>query len=531
MKERRLLRPWWPPIVASFGAAVTLLIWQAMLHHEHTQITGTVKLATYSVQADMISDIDVRIRGLIQIAKLWEIWKKPSQNEFRQHSTLFIGHHPGCLAIGWVGLDYKVRWIVPVDGDDAIRDSFSHFDEGQRKWLRQTLESRSTAVAPSFPAPHDQRYLPIWVPVSAHNHPEGFILGIFQARTLINDITADYSDWGYEIQVFEGTNQLYQLLGTVPLNEWYQEATVELPGADWRVRLWPSEKALPSSYPLSRTLLMGGLSVSALLTLAILLAQRAALSATNLELANRELTKENEDRRRAEDSLRDLSARVLQLQDEERRHIARELHDSTAQSLFGLTIKLRLIAESESPDDPECVRQLSEGRQLADQCLSEMRTMSYLLHPPSLDDLGLVPALRSLAKGFTERSGILVDMQLPSDLNRLHEEAETALFRIVQESLSNIHRHSGSRVARIELEKEDKSLVLRISDRGRGIATGVLQQTVDPTLIGVGIAGMRARLSQLGGKLQVKSSSQGTTVVATLPLGQPETHNSWSHPS
>jgi two-component system, NarL family, sensor kinase len=144
--------------------------------------------------------------------------------------------------------------------------------------------------------------------------------------------------------------------------------------------------------------------------------------------------------------------------------------------------------------------------------------MSYLLHPPSLDDLGLLPACRSLAKGFTERSGILVDMDLPAKLDRLPQDVETALFRVVQESLSNIHRHSGSKNARIQLSQDDDAIRLEVSDQGRGFVNEMLDQVIDNTRIGVGIAGMQARVRQLGGRLEVRSTSKGTTVIATLPL-------------
>jgi two-component system, NarL family, sensor kinase len=160
---------------------------------------------------------------------------------------------------------------------------------------------------------------------------------------------------------------------------------------------------------------------------------------------------------------------------------------------------------------------LRESRQLAEQCLSEMRTMAYLLHPPSLDELGLVPACRSLVKGFTERSGILVDLKAPANLDRLPREMETALFRVMQESLSNIHRHSGSKTACIQLSQSDQEIRLEVSDQGRGLVREMLDREIDQTRLGVGIAGMRERIRQLGGQLEIRSSSKGTIVIAVLP--------------
>ena len=150
------------------------------------------------------------------------------------------------------------------------------------------------------------------------------------------------------------------------------------------------------------------------------------------------------ERKAAEAALHQLSGRLLRLQDEERRRLARELHDSTAQLLVGLGINLSVVNESAGALEPRARATLAESRTLADRCLREIRTVSYLLHPPELDDLGLECALASYVDGFVQRSGIQVDLDVAPDLGRLPQEAETALFRVVQEALSNIHRHSGS---------------------------------------------------------------------------------------
>jgi len=518
MKTSAIARPWLPLLVALASISATLVVWNTMVDQQRTQTERVVKLATYSIRADMVADMNLRILGLVGIAKLWDIWEKPRKSEFELHTTLFISHDPGCVAVGWVDMNNRVNWVVPVDGDARIRELILSIDDEGRKALKKTLETRDAVVAKSVQLTPDEKFLPVWVPVFVDNEAQGFIVGVFRVHTLLDDVTADHADLGYEVRVSEGANTIYSLSGAIPRNEWAQEAIVPLPGSNWRLEIWPSAKALPDTISLPRGMLLGGVLVSVLLSLTVYLAQKARLWARHVEAANSELVKENAERRTIEESLHRLSARLLQLQDEERRHIARELHDSTAQTLFVLSIKLRLISESESPGDAESKQLLGESRQLADQCLAEMRTMSYLLHPPSLDDLGLLPACRSLAKGFTERSGILVDMELPAKLDRLPLEVETALFRVIQESLSNIHRHSGSKNARIQLSQDQDEIRLEVSDQGRGFVNELLDQVIDNTRIGVGIAGMQARLRQLGGRLEIRSTSKGTTVIATLPL-------------
>ncbi len=167
--------------------------------------------------------------------------------------------------------------------------------------------------------------------------------------------------------------------------------------------------------------------------------------------------------------MRWLSGRLLQLRDEERRRIARELHDSVGQTLTAVKMNLSYLRRDTSNLDERGRNALKESTELIDSCLKEVRTISHLLHPPMLDEVGLLPAIRWYATGFSERSGIAVELDLPGNLRRLPTELETAVFRVVQESLTNVHRHSGSATARIRLEVEPDRLHLQVIDQGCGI--------------------------------------------------------------
>ncbi len=225
------------------------------------------------------------------------------------------------------------------------------------------------------------------------------------------------------------------------------------------------------------------------------------------------------ERKRAEESLRQLSGRLLHLQDQERRGIARELHDSTGQSLAALAMNLSRLQEMAFKFDSETQKIVSDSLALAEQCSREVRTLSYLLHPPLLDELGLAAALRWYVDGFRGRSGIRVDLDLPPELGRLTPDIETTLFRIVQESLTNVHRHSESPTARIRILKGPQEVRLEVKDEGRGLSPGPLERAgVGIMALGVGIAGMGERVRQLGGWLDIESGKRGTTVRAVLPL-------------
>jgi len=226
------------------------------------------------------------------------------------------------------------------------------------------------------------------------------------------------------------------------------------------------------------------------------------------------------ERKRAEDELQRLSGRLLQSQDEERRRIARDLHDSTGQDLVALATMLGQLRVSIPAGEQKSRRLLSECSHLADRCLGEVRTLSYVLHPPVLDDAGLVDAIRDYVKGFTKRSGIQVKLELSSLLGRMPRDVELALFRVVQESLTNIHRHSGSRQAKIRIDR-NSNLTLEISDPGEGASIGAPggQEERRPG-VGVGIHSMQERVKLIGGRLEVDFTSDGTTVRVTLPLGR-----------
>jgi signal transduction histidine kinase len=215
------------------------------------------------------------------------------------------------------------------------------------------------------------------------------------------------------------------------------------------------------------------------------------------------------------DALRQLSGRLLRLQDQERRRIARELHDSVGQYLAALKINCDLLLSAKPEEAPKIIH---DTRRLLDLCIGETRTLSYLLHPPVLDEAGIASAAQWYIEGFSKRSGVQVslDIQCP---NRLPSEIELMLFRVLQESLTNIHRHSGSSSADARLECRPEKVVLRIRDYGRGMSRAQMEdfERVQSGL-GVGLAGMRERAAELGGQLHISSNSTGMTIEVTVPL-------------
>ena len=256
--------------------------------------------------------------------------------------------------------------------------------------------------------------------------------------------------------------------------------------------------------------------------------------------------------KQAQETLRQFSGELLRVQDEERRRVARELHDTVAQGLAALSLNLSLLQSPAMALNPRSKKLLADSQALVDQCVKEIRTSSYLLHPPILDELGLAGAIRDHADGFAHRTGLRVDLELPPDPVRLPRETELALFRVLQEALANIQHHSGSKTASIRVAQTADDIRLEVRDQGRGMVPktvpaperGHLVRFGPPMFtgaggglndaqsglearapgavsgsapLGMGIFGMRERMRQLGGRLEIQSDCHGTLVIATVP--------------
>jgi len=251
-----------------------------------------------------------------------------------------------------------------------------------------------------------------------------------------------------------------------------------------------------------------------------LLEQRVEQRTSELSHALMRLESEIEVRKRAEEQLRHLSVRLMTLQDEERRRIARDLHDTAGQMLAALKMVVAAVGR-QAIAVPELLPLVEEMNGLLDETLREIRTTSYLLHPPLLDEAGFSSAARWFLEGFAKRSNIEVQCELPETGERWSREYELVLFRVLQESLTNVHRHADASAANIKVTLEDNQVRLEVCDNGRGIEQDRLKRFQEAnSTIGVGIAGMRERVRQVGGTLDIRSDKSGTTVIVALPVAE-----------
>jgi len=239
-------------------------------------------------------------------------------------------------------------------------------------------------------------------------------------------------------------------------------------------------------------------------------------SAAKLRTARDELEQRVQERTAA---ARQLSARLLQMQDEERRRLARELHDSAGQMVAALTMNIDQMKAVDGATS-EQARLLADSDAVLRNLNKELRTMSHLLHPPLLDEMGLSSALEWYVDGFGKRSGILTTLELASDFGRVNSDLEIAVFRLVQECLTNVHRHSSSSKAVVRLKRSRQAVTLEIEDEGHGIAPEKKSLLLGSGPVGVGLRGMRERVLQLGGTLHIDSEDRGTTIRAMFPIAK-----------
>lgn len=221
-------------------------------------------------------------------------------------------------------------------------------------------------------------------------------------------------------------------------------------------------------------------------------------------------------------ALRRLSVKLLRVQDEERRRIARELHDSLGQDLTAAKISLDMLAQDYPLESPH----LRDAQALVDRSISDTRTLSHLLHPPLLDEAGFSSAAKWYVEGFGRRSGIVSHLDLPDHLHRLPRVTEIALFRILQEALTNVHRHSGSNAVEVRVTADNFNVILTVKDFGVGVPQELLDRFWKTGHIGVGLAGIRERLKELDGSLEIESNAKGTLLKVRIPIKEGEAAHS-----
>jgi signal transduction histidine kinase len=522
------------------AAAGAFGLWDPLAVHERAHLRLASLQAVRSVQEDLAADVQLRIAGLARLASAiaGQDWRDGETHDLG--SRLIIASDPGDIGFQWIDAAGIERWRIciacesgaqlpPFDGDRALHAS-----------IQAARARREPVASPAMTLTRGRFANRIVTPALRDGAPVGFLVATLDVDTALKRMLASHGALGYAIAVSEGGVEIFRSEADRREldSEWAQKIDMQLPGILWEVRVWPTPRAMEairSALPqvgLVLGALLGALLFSALYFAWLarvssnqlraahaVLEQRVEQRTVELQHANLELHKEIAERARAEIALQHLSGRLLRLQDEERRRIARELHDSTGGLLTTLIFNLELTQRfAQTADNGPLAAVVRDSAELLDRMTTEIRTLSYLLHPPMLDELGLEDALRCYVTGFTKRSGIAVTCEVQRNLC-LPREVELTIFRVVQEALTNVHRHSGSADASVALWREDRQVCAEVTDRGRGIPPGIFDPASTATTeLGVGIAGMRDRVRQLRGHFEIAAWPKGTTVRVNIPV-------------
>lgn len=490
---------------------------------DRPHVERLLKLAINGVQSDIAVDVEECLRAQVKLGEVGNL-EGMSELEWQATAKLYLSQNPGYESLQLLDRNYHYRRSFILPDASGLLASLDYSSDPRLQSLLRMAEAATSQVA-ALRIGFESRspvYL-IAVPTVAQGKRDGFLVVAAAIDRTLDSLLSEFKNLGYSMQVTDSTGPLYWSGTPENREKWGQRVKIPITAVEWQVEVWPKPETLREarspSWELAALffLLLLLLLASTLHFAHVARIKSAELSASHddLERRIRERTAELEESNHA---LQNLSASLLYAQDEERRRIARELHDSTAQNLTAIKINLSNLRKSAGAGS-KSFQLLDQSCQFADQVLTEVRSLSYILHPPILEDFGLESALPWYAGGFGERSGVHVEVQIDPDFGRLSSELELISFRVVQEALGNIHRHSGSRTAKISLSRDSSNVTLIVSDHGRGLPKEVNNAKNDAVpQVGVGIAGMHERVRQFGGTLAITSSNDGTTVKAVLPL-------------
>lgn len=516
----------WIPFIVGIGALTSvLLLWYSLLREEKADIERAVGMAAFAVNADYADHLNAQVLALVRMGKRWESQRGSPRSVWEADAEQYIKHYPGYKSILLVDPAYNVKWTVFLKDGGSVQSLDLHAKPELIKPLMEARERHDAVMSSPFEIRNGRGVL-VAVPLLREGVSDGFIVGIFDVHDLLGNIWSLWSRSGYTIDVFSGGEEVYSSRSAKDRfgEEWSKEVELHLYTAAWRLRLSPTRDALNkirSRLPMA--VLAGGGLLTLLLSFVIYFAQISRTRYEEIKSINEELKQEIVARSEAEEELsesreqlRSLAVSQQRVREEERTRIARNIHDDLGQILTIFKFDLAWIRKRLGSDQEPLIDKINRTAELADNAMETVQRISSELRPTVLDDLGITAGIRWQAEEFQRRTGIRCSLAIESEEMDLDPELSTNIFRIFQEILTNVARHSEATRVDAIMRVANGMLSLEVTDDGRGITEGEIS---DPKSIG--LTGIRERLYQFNGNVEVVGTQgRGTTVKVSVPAGR-----------
>jgi len=517
-------------------AILTVILWQSLLTQERLQSTHFVESQAAHLSAEIEDNIDHQILALSRMARRWEDQGGAPQPLWRADAARYLQDNPGLQAISWVDSSMVVRWVESLQGNEAARDLHLDFEPRRTQALETARLERAVTATRTIELVQGGKAFIAYFPLYIDDRFDGYIGAVFRINKLLDSIVTKSASKGFELELFEDNEAIYRRVepGAVYEPTVFREQTLDIVNHDWRLRLQPSQALLAElGSPLPRVELMVGLLLALLLGLVVDRAHAARQRSTALaiEVAERKQAEEELRRHREhleelvadrtrelEDSrqqLRDLAVHLQTVREEERARIARDVHDELGQVLTALNMDVHWLQEHLTENQAEVKRKALLMHPLIASAIESVQRITSELRPAMLDELGLGPAVQWYLDDFQERTGIKTGLTIACDEMQIDSDRATAVFRILQEALTNVARHAGAGRVNLDIRVGDGYLEVQLRDNGRGI-----RPSATSAGNALGLLGMRERALVFGGCVDIVGhSGGGTTVSLHLPLG------------
>lgn len=522
-------------------ATFAIALWVSLRAQENTHIQQSIAAHAQQLQTVITGSIASHSRALERMANRWEVHRTPRKREWLADAALFIEHEPNYHAISWVDATLQMRWVFPVQGNQNMLNHNLAVEERHATALLAARARREVRFTRSIKVGQDKKGFAVYVPIFLDDAPGGFIGGLFHVQALLDTLVRDSNSQEYALVIFDGNEEIYSR--RQPDLQYAQALSHEVPitlhNITWRMRIWPSATWLAEKQSaLPNVVLAGGLLFAFMAVLILELMRTARLRAQTITAANQELhrhrehmeelvqertnalstsniklSQEIEQREDTQAQLRLLTDHLLSVRESERTRISREIHDELGQAMVALNIDVHWLSNHIPSDQPQLLDKAQKVLTLIESTVEAVRRIASNLRPPLLDDLGLEAAIQWYLEQFGGRTGITCELSIDACPALLNDPCSIVVFRIFQETLTNISRHANASNVQVTLQMLNNSLILWVKDNGRGISENDAQRGGQ-----FGLLGMRERAQSIEGTVEITSKpGQGTQVKLIVP--------------